>query len=311
LTVQWRSFALAVALPLFASLARAQTVTDEPRSFRERSEGTPFETRAELSSLLGAARSSFFVPEFPEVFGQVLLVRAAVTRRIAPSLWVGLAVPLALTSIRQPAGAYVDEAAWGNPTLALQYDWGAPPPSGIGVLHMVRAIVGAPLSERGPRASQMANRALALADALHALRDPASYTPGVASLTLAYRSDFVSGAWRFGPGVSVPLLVRVDDADLPATQTRAVGLRPRVDARAMYYPKRWLGVGIEGSLAIDVMRVTEPIGGNDARQRAQPSLRPEVVFDEGRFRAVLSCTVAIGGTAQGSTGCGAEGMFRY
>jgi len=294
---------LAFAWPLVTSLVRAQApALDEAP--------TVLETRAGASTLFGYAKSPFFVPEFPAVSGHVLLLRPAVARRISSPLWLGFAAPLALTSIRQPAGTYVDEAAWGNPALTIEYDWGGLE-SGNGFRGVARASLGLPLAEHGPRASQMANRALALADALQALREPSSYTPGVASLTLEYRADFASGAWLFGPGLSVPLLVRVDEAELPSTQTRAVGLRPRADLRAMYHPRRWFGVGAESSVTFDVVRVTEPIHEDHVRQRVQPSIRPQVVFDKERFRVVLSCLAAIGGPVHGSAGCGGDGILRF
>jgi hypothetical protein len=310
--MQRRSFVLPLVWSLFATLSRAESpAIDEPAAPEGGPLAAPSETRAELSSLLGFASSPFFVPEFPEVSGQVLLLRTAVARRIAPSVWLGLTMPLALTSIRQPAGSYVDEAAWGNPALAIQHDWRGLTEAGVGFLSVARASLGLPLTEHGPRASQMANRALALADALQALREPSPYTPGVASLTLAYRVDLASGPWLFGPGLSVPLLVRLGEAELPSTQTRAIGLRPRADLRALYYPKRWLGVGAEGSLTFDVVRVTEPIRPDDARQRVQSSLRPEIVFDGRQFRVVLSCLVPIGGPVRGSVGCGADAALRF
>ena len=310
--MQRRWLVLPFASLLFASRAgAASSAIDEPTAPSERPMAAQLGTRAELSSFLGVASSPFFVPEFPEVSGQVVLLRPAVAQRIASSLWVRLAVPLALTSIRQPAGSYVDEAAWGNPALGVEYAWSAPIAPRVGWLSVVRATLGLPLAEQGPRASQMANRALALADALQALREPALYAPGAASLTLEYRADFAVNGWRFGPVLSVPLLMRVGEAELPSEQTRAVGLRPRADLRALYFPKPWFGVGAEASLAFDWMRIVEPIRGDDVRRRVQPSLRPEVVFDTGRLRFELSCLVAIGGNARGSMGCGADGVLRF
>ena len=68
---------------------------------------------------------------------------------------------------------------------------------------------------------------------------------------------------------------------------------------------------LEGSLAFDMYRVTQPIRENEARPRAHPSVRPEVIFERDRFRVVLSCRVAIGGAVHGSTGCGADGVPRF
>jgi hypothetical protein len=80
--------------------------------------------------------------------------------------------------------------------------------------------------------------------------------------------------------------------------------------RVAFHPKAGFGVGGEGSLTFDVARVTEPIRPDDVAKRVHPALRPYVVFDQWHFR-VLSCLVAIGGSAHGSAGCGADGVVRF
>jgi len=305
-------------LPLWVgSLSSALARAEPPSEYRPDSpmarppDTTEATTRVEIASLVGVATSPFFVPEFPEVAGQVFLLETGAARRIFSSVWLGIRVPLAATSIRQPAGSYVDEAAWGNPAIAVEYHDDRPLPSTVGSFGVIRASIGLPLAERGPRASQMANRALALGDALRGLREPSLYAPGMASLSLDYRLDFVRRGWRFGPGISIPLLLRVDGAELPSAETRTIAFRPRADLRASYFFRKGFGLSLDGSLALDLVRAAAPIRRDDTEQRLQPSLRPGVIFDTAFIRVFLSCLAAIGGPVHGSFGCGADGTVRF
>ena len=276
-----------------------------------RADPTSSDLGAELHALVGAASAPFGAVAFPEVLGQALLLRPLAAVRLASPLWARVEMPVVLTSVRQPAGTYVDEAAWGNPAVSVEYGWNVPLGSTYELFQAARARLGLPLGEHGPRASQMANRALAVADAIEALREPSLYLPGVASTTFEYRADLAWQMWQFGAGIALPLLVRVDEAELPSESTRSFGTRPRLDLRALYQPKPWFGVGGEGSLVLDVARVTEPIRHADREKRVQPSLSPHVIFDTGRLRFVISCRVAIGGPAHGSAGCGGEAGVRF
>ncbi len=75
-----------------------------------------------------------------------------------------------MARVEQPAGAQVDEAAWGNPELYGEHQRIFGAPDRLHLRSAARLGLGLLLAEHGPASSLMENRALAIADALDAAR---------------------------------------------------------------------------------------------------------------------------------------------
>ena len=219
------------------------------------------------------AEAPFATTAFPEVSGFGVVLTAAAALRPSPVGWLSARVPISFARLDFPAGAQVAETAVGNLELGVEHPLELRAKTSV----QLRAAFVAPTAEHGPETSLLANRALALANALSGGKDSPLLTPGVTGLRLGASAEHSHGPWWFRAGLDVPVLVRVSDASLPEdADTHSLGLLPAVDLKAAFWITSWLGVALGGRLTTEPLRVQEPARERDRRQRLQPVAEPSV-----------------------------------
>ena len=102
-----------------------------------------------LAARFGASSAPFYTASFPSVRGHGLVAVVAGSYPISTTEQLGLALPGALLSIEQPAGAYVDELTWGNPTLWMSHNQASDLGDGRSFRWFGRLAVSLPLAEHG------------------------------------------------------------------------------------------------------------------------------------------------------------------
>ena len=284
-----RAASLSIAAALAALQAPAQAEPDL--------------VHASVELRIGAAKAPFYTEALPETTSEFTQARSmilAASLRVAPALFVGGRLPAAPSTVRQPAGSYADEKAFGNPELNA--DWLAPPrPLGGHLVHLaVRGAVGLPLAEHGSPMSLVQNRVVALSGALDGWRNPELYQPGVLPLTLSARATVAPRPWGAELAGKLPVLVRVGDASLPAeADTRPVGFEPHLEARGLFAPVDWFTAELGASLAAHLVPAVAPAERSDRAGRLQPAIEPGLRFWPGggvslstRFSAALGGPLA-------------------
>ncbi len=167
---------------------------------------------------VGVATTPFYVPEFPHAKGHAVVLVAHARHSLLEGWHLGFRAPVALGSVAQPAGSFVDASALGNPELELLHDWRltrSPLTLSFGLA------LGAPLASTG--SDLMANRLLAIADGLEGRTRPEWFTPGVVPLVPSLHLGTETGAWRFQVEFRTPVLVRVSDASASHAEQRPLG----------------------------------------------------------------------------------------
>ncbi|HEX2672483.1 MAG TPA: hypothetical protein VHM25_16490 [Polyangiaceae bacterium] len=222
---------------------------------------------------LAVASTPFDVQALPEANGQVLSFVTDAWYELRDETWLGLRLPLVAASVRQPAGSYLDEAAWGNPELRLARRFTLILRTGVRLQLTLGGGVGIPLAEHDR--SLMPNRALAIANAGEGLAEPELFTPGELPLTPFARLDYTSRGFRALALLKVPLLLRVSDADLPSTQSqpRAFGLSSLLALEGSYDFTRHLGMALASQWVVEVLPASEHVRSVPALQwlvRASP-----------------------------------------
>jgi hypothetical protein len=254
-----------------------------------------------LGARFGASTAPFYTANFSSVRGHGLVAALSGSYLISTTDELGLAVPGALVSVEQPAGAYVDEVTWGNPTLFVTHRRASDVGGGRTLRWFGRVGVSLPLAEHGAPGALLSNRALALASAFEGWRDQESYFPGRLSVAPGGGLDLSSPPWRFEAGLKLPLLFEVSRANLPAdSDVRPVGFAPVAHAGFNVRAARWLTPGLSADL---VMNAVPPVQGTrDKIQTAQLVLRPALGFPLGRGVLLSADFVApVGGSLGGST----------
>jgi hypothetical protein len=205
------------------------------------------------------AHAPFFSGTFPELDARGFLFTLAARYGVSPEWSLGVRVPLAAFSVRQPAGSYVDEAAWANPILSVTRAIEAARLGRSGLAAWVGADVGVPLAEHGPAVGLLENRALEAGNAAEAYLRPESYLPSTLPFAVRGRGRWEDAPWSAEGEVAVPLLVRLGDADLPQdSRTHRLGLWPSVQVTGSVQALRWLGVSLGANTAVAAARVFEP-----------------------------------------------------
>jgi hypothetical protein len=295
-----RTVALLAALACAGSRGRARA---EPPADPPVAEGARGIAGIALRLHGGVATAPFPAEAFPEARGQALVTVLSAYASLGRAASIGVRLPLVAATVRQPAGAYVDEAAWGNPEIDGEGIVVREPWAGATLRVVVGGAIGAPIAQYGPSGPLLQNRALAVGSAIEGWTDRELYTPGVLPISTGARAELVGSRYEFALDLKLPLLVRVLDADLAAASRRAVGLYPVIGARGAFWPWPWLGLSLGADAAFDLARVEEP---------ARPTPRfqlvgaPRVTLRLHRsLRASVECFVPIGGALGGDTvGCG-------
>lgn len=252
-----------------------------------------------LGARFGVGTAPFYTANFPSVRGHGFVAVLSGSYPISTTVELGIAVPGAFLSIEQPAGAYVDEVTWGNPTLFVTHRRA----SGAGRTFrwFGRLGVSLPLAEHGAPGALLANRALAVASALEGWRNQESYFPGRLSLAPSGGLDFSSPPWNFEASLTLPLLFRVADADLPDdSRVHAVGFTPVVHSGLHVQVARWLIPSLSADLVLNAVPPAE--SARNEIQTAQLVLRPALRFPLSRRLLLTADFVApVAGSLGGST----------
>ena len=106
-----RAVAFVAALILGAKIALAEPAIDS----KLRPAG-----QLELGAHFGVATVPFDVTTLRQAKGQAFVLLAGARYALTDPLSLELRAPLVLGSVAQPAGSYVDAAAWGNPELGIR-----------------------------------------------------------------------------------------------------------------------------------------------------------------------------------------------
>lgn len=255
-----------------------------------------FDARAEL--YMGVATAPFYSKSLPEAGGHALTVVAGGSWRVTRDFGVGVSVPVVATTVRQPAGAHVEEAAWGNPMLWAEghvalWDRGSLRSSG-----RWRAGVGAPLAESGSRAMLSENRALAIADALRGWRDRELYAPGVVPAAVTAGVELEGPRFRAEATLKLVSLMRISDAGLASDDPRPFGLSSVFGLGGTALVTRAFGVGTRVYMVADPI----PQAESPRARTLQWVLAPLLSFRVGPHVALDTELVApIGGALGGDT----------
>jgi hypothetical protein len=284
------------------SVALAGPVRAEPLGAAPAPDGASLPpANLSLSARFGASMAPFYTASFPSVRGHGLVAVLSGRYPISATEELGIRLPGALVSIEQPAGAYVDEATWGNPTLFVTHRRSVSVGDGRVLGWFGRLGVSLPLAERGAPGALLSNRALAVASALEGWSEPEAYSPGRLSLAPSGGLDFSSPPWRFEVSLELPLLIEATDAHLPAdADAHAVGFVQVVHLGVGVQVARWLSPSLNADLVINAVPPVE--SARDPLQTAQFVLRPALSFALSR-RLSLSADFGapIGGSLGGST----------
>jgi len=293
--------AVAVLLALSGG-ARAQAPTgSEPLGSPHASERPRL--LLELQTHFGVVQAPFFTPEFPEVAAHGFVLALSGQYRLSPAWQVGIHWPLALLSLRQPAGSYLDESAWGNPSLLLLHRTSVEQAGSRRLDAWLGFELGVPLAESGALGSLLENRALEAANALEAYRDPEAFTPGTLALSPRVGVQLESGRFALRAELTTPFLIRVADAALPqASQSHALGLWPRFELQGSVQLTRFVQLALAANATLALLRVVDPV---PQTSRVQFSLNPKVQFGLARgFDLGLTFLAPLVGPLGGSTFAG-------
>lgn len=248
---------------------------------------------------LAVASAPFDVQTLSEAKGQALSFVTDVWYELRDETWLGLRLPLVAASVRQPAGSYLDEAAWGNPELRLARRFTLILRSAVRLRLTLGGGVGIPLAEHDR--SLMPNRALAIANAGEGFAEPELFTPGELPLTPFAHLDYTSRSFRALALLKIPLLLRVSDADLPPGQSepRAFALSSLLTLEASYTFTRHLGVALASQLTLEGLPAS-------AHVRSVPALqlmfRGSPYYELGeRGRVLIDVQAPVGGALGGTT----------
>lgn len=224
---QLRALASAAAILLAGSSVRA----------------APPKVEVMADARIGQSTAPYFTAAFPETSGYGAALIGSARYGLAERWQLGLRAPLVLMRVEQPAGALYAEAAWANPELSVALERPWLELDGWRMSLQTSLAVGVPLAEHD--SAQLAGRALRLANALEGFSEPGLYTPGVLPLTPAGCIGLQSPRWKVAASLTLPLLFRVSNADLPdESEPRSFAFTPIVEVDAVLRVLRWLSVGI-------------------------------------------------------------------
>jgi hypothetical protein len=235
---------LALALTFATSNALAEPAIDPHLA--------PGGGQIEAQAHFGVATSPFDVTALPEAKGQAFVLVAAGRYALSKPLSLELHAPLVLGSVAQPAGSYVDAAAFANPQLGARYRF-VERQSGQATLALGGALeLGAPLASHAD--NLMPNRVLAIADGIEGRAHPEWFTPGVVPLTASGALRWAAATWSVETELRLPLLVRISEADLPSetTNTKTLGFAAVAAVEARYRLSRRFSLAAATHLFFDI-----------------------------------------------------------
>jgi hypothetical protein len=285
---------LGLALLLSASGRAAEHAWPAP----PRASDTDERVSVSLSNRAGLVKAPFVTTAFPEVSGFGMLLTGGAAVRLSSLGWLRLRLPISFAWLDFPAGAQVKEAALGNLELGFEHPLELGPATRLGFL----AAILAPTAEEGPRASLLADRALALGSALSGGKDSPLLTPNVAGLRLGASIEHTRGPFELRASLDLPLLARLSDGSLPEdTETHPLGFLPAVDLRAGSWITPWFGASLGVDLITEPWRLEEPALERDRARRLQIVVEPGVHVQAGQHVGLcLDASVPVGGNLGGN-----------
>jgi hypothetical protein len=244
-----------------------------------RARAQPPDLTVELSAAVGQVQTPYYTRPFPHAkseIGQSRLLGLRMNAALPRDLRAELCLTAAHVGVAQPAGSY--RFTWITSHLSLALD--------------------APLFERGPHAlsfggrlalplhgelgaSQMKQRAYALANGLTAFAEQLMFTPGTVGAAPYARWDATFPHGALLVAFELPLLVRFSDVRLPSAATRTLGTSPVVWLGGEVAPIRRLTAGMRLAAVGNWRGPTR-----DARSdRGQALLVPSLTLRRRRERA--------------------------
>jgi len=215
---------------------------------------------------------------------------------------IGLRVPIATSSVEEPAGSYTADYTLGNPLAYVEYDRRLP----HSMVGRARASLGLPLAGSGDAPSLVRNRVVAASDALEGWRSTELYQPGTLPLVLEAMVDRVRPAWRARARVKLATLVRVTDANLPDdADPQPLGIVPSTELEIGWRVRRWLCLGLGVHAVVLAIPPVEPIRDIGRSGRVQFGVVPQLEIVRGRAAFTLDVLVALAGPLD-SVGLGAS-----
>ncbi|HET9930319.1 MAG TPA: hypothetical protein VFQ35_06520 [Polyangiaceae bacterium] len=204
-----------------------------------------------VEARVGTATAPYVTRFFPEVSGYGVALQAFAFWRPASLVGLWFRAPYALMRVEQPAGAFYDEAAFGNPELGVRVERPLLAVDASDGRAGLDFSIGLPLAEHDSRDSQLEGRALTLANAFSGLSEPELYTPGVVALT---PSAFATLRWSrlsLRGALKIPLLARVSRASLPSdANARSFGMASVVEVAGTVSPLTWLSLSLAPRLTV-------------------------------------------------------------
>lgn len=284
-----------VAAFAFARAANAQTRT-----------GAAVELR------IGSVRAPFFAEALPEVVSDYQAYAIVLGAHHEIETWrMSARLPLATSSIEQPAGSYVAEYTLGNPELGLEHELSQQRTAdvdGVFPTTRVRVALGLPLAGSGPATTLVRNRVVAASNAVLGWRQPELYTPGVIPITPALSLGVERPPWRVELDLKVPLLLRLHDAELPeTTRTRPAGALAVLGVDGWLRPLRWVAVGARADVVATLVPLVDPARDVGRSGRLQLSGGPCLSFMLAQGLVLqLDVALALGGPLAGTGGLGMQ-----
>ena len=287
---------LALALALASSAARASP--ESPQS----PQSSPF--RLDASSEFSVVRAPFFTRNLPLLQAHGFVLELSASAAVWPGCALGARVPLALMSIRQPAGSFVDETVLGNPAASVtcrSESIGRTRSAWVGLE------LGLPLAQQGPSTELQRNRALEAANAAESYFAPELFTPATLPAVIRGGARLSRQPLSAESEISLPLLVRIRAPELPPEATvHRMGVLPslKLTFAAQLSARVRMSQSIQAAVA--VARVYEPWFG---ASRVQPSLRSGVHFGLAPHLALeASFLVPVAGVLGGAAYTGAVSL---
>jgi hypothetical protein len=267
---------------------------------------------AQLDFRIGSVAAPFYSAALPEVRSpyQAYALVLGGWHRLKSGGAVGARMPIATSTIEQPAGSFTADYTIGNPELFLTLP-GPPFAERQGGATALRLAVGLPLAGHGDRTSLVRNRVVAASDALEGWRDPGLYRPGRLPLVIGAEGSVQPGAWRLSARLALPFLIRVSGASLPAgSGTRRLGFLPMAELAVTWRPRPWLGMGLAGHLVVAALDPVRPPRDVGRSGNVQGGLAPFVELTGQRLGVRVDLLAAAGGPLRGTFGLGLHLRWR-
>jgi hypothetical protein len=229
-----------------------------------------------LRARFGVATAPFYGKAFPETRGHGFVFTLSVGYRFGAGTLLAVQMPLALMSVAQPAGAYLDHTTWGNANLVALHQlelWsrGSWRLRGVG-----GGSLALPVAQRGPADSELGARALRLASAIDALRHQELYTAGALPVALTAGVSLEHGPLSLAANLRVPVFFRLSRTGWPRdADTRAVSTTPVLHVGARYGLASWLELALAADTVFDGRAPATPV---HADRRVQFALLPALQF---------------------------------